>query len=121
MSLPHSELTQQIIQAAKAIHKELGPGQTPARYARELDHLLRQAGLDTRIDYRVYTGPEGQRKYLDTLHLIVNRTVGILIVKNQGQPGDRICNHLRTLIDAEGLDVGLVLSFTPSSIWPRRA
>jgi hypothetical protein len=121
VTLPYEELTGLIIEQAKAIHRDLGPGQNKDRYARELQAALYARDVKARRSLDVHRGPKGRGRPIGTLDLMVERTVGVTIVKGSGKPTARQRQTLRKLCEVQDLPVGLVLSFTPYGVWPGRA
>lgn len=122
--MQHSELTGTIIQKAIELHQTLGPGQTPARYAKELVAVLRDADLSLRdagltLRQRVKAWQQaGERWHLvGTLDLVVGDLVGVSVTTRNSPPGDRQRGHLRRMVvQARGLPVGLALNFGPYKV-----
>ena len=56
----HKELTQQVINAAKAVHTELGPGLPHNFYREAMEIELREAGVVAEVDKAVKVHYRGQ-------------------------------------------------------------
>ena len=121
MVLRHTELTGLIIDKAKEVFAELGPGQTKNRYTRALQARLRAEELDAWRDFNVRQDPKGRSTLIGTLSLKVADRVGVTVAKAQGEPSERQRKALRKLCTVQGLEVGLVLNFTPRGVWAGRA
>ena len=119
--MQHSELTGTIIGKAIELHEALGPGQTEARYTRELATALKDADLYVRLRVKAWQQIGERWKLIDTFGLVVEGLVGVLITTRQRPPDDRQLGHLLRMVQARGLPVGLVLNFGPHKIEVGRA
>jgi GxxExxY protein len=114
--MQHAELTGTIIKKAIQLHQTIGPGQTQARYAKELAAVLRDADLALRRRVKSWQ-QTGERWHLvGTLDLVVEDLVGVSVTTRNSPPGDRARGHLRRMVQARGLPVGLVLNFGPHRV-----
>ena len=114
--MQHAELTGTIIRKAIELHQALGPGQTQARYARELAAVLQDADLTLRQRVKAWQRAGERWHLVGTLHLVIEDLVGVLVTTRNSPPGDRQRGHLRRMVQARGLPVGLVLNFGPHRV-----
>ena len=114
--MQHSELTGAIIQKAIELHRTLGPGQTEARYARELATALGDADLSLRQRVKAWQRTGERWHLIGTLHLVVEDLVGVSVTTRRRPPDDRQRGHLRRMVQARGLPVGLALNFAPHKV-----
>ena len=116
---PHSELTDEIIGAAMAVHRELGPGQDEKIYENSLCiefseksiHFTQQENFPVHYHQR-YVG----RLITD---LIVDSRV-IVETKVADQIVDAHIAQILSYLSITGLKVGLILNFKPASLVVKR-
>lgn len=115
----HKELTQQVINAAKAVHNELGPG-LPHKFYREAMELeLREIGAAVEVDKPVKVHYRGQTLGELGVDFCVNDAIVCVLVDNDEITPDDY-GLARTLLKNLELDVGLLLKFNGSRLDVRR-
>jgi GxxExxY protein len=110
-SIPHADLTYQVIGRAMSVHNELGPGLKEIMYHRALSNSLSDAGLEYEAEKPVIVEMDGKvvgRLYLD--HLVE----GKIVVEEKALPhlitNDEVAQVV-TYLAATELPVGLLLNF----------
>lgn len=115
----HKELTQQVINAAKAVHADLGPG-LPHKFYREAMELeLREQGLAAEIDKPVKVHYKGHSLGELGVDFVVNDAIACLMVDAEEISPDDY-GRARTLLKGLDLDVGLLLKFNGGRLDVRR-
>jgi GxxExxY protein len=110
MELEHAELTERIIGAAIAVHREIGPGFKESIYQNALQIELRARGMTVDSERRIivaYREIEVGRHRLD---LVVN---DLIVLENKRVEAllDRHLAQLRSYLKASGLKHGLLFNF----------
>jgi GxxExxY protein len=110
MELVQSKLTEQVIGAAIAVHRTLGPGFLEKIYEEALCLELAKAGLGFERQKTVGILYEGRQVGEHRLDLLVN---GMLVVELKACAAieDIHLATVRSYLKATGLQVGLVLNF----------
>jgi GxxExxY protein len=115
----HRELTQQVINAAKAVHTELGAG-LPGKFYREaLELELREQGLAAECDKPVKVLYRGHSLGELGVDFCVNDAILCVVVETEDVTPDDY-GRLRTLLKGLDLDVGLLLKFSSARLDIRR-
>lgn len=115
----HKELTQQVINAAKAVHAELGPGLPHNFYREAMEIELREAGLEAAVDKPVRIEYRGQKLgELGVDFCIGNAILAVLVDSDEITPDDY--GRVRTLLKGLELEVGLLLKFNGARLDVRR-
>lgn len=115
----HRELTQQVINAAKTVHTELGPGLPHGFYRAALEFELRELGLNAECDKAVKVHYKGHTLGELGVDFCVNDAILCVVVDTEGVSPDDY-GRLRTLLKGLDLDVGLLLMFTGTRLDVRR-
>ena len=115
----HKELTQQVINAAKAVHAELGPGLPHNFYREAMELELRESGLVVEVDKPAKIHYRGQTLGELGVDFCVNDGVACMLVDGQEIASDEY-GKLRTLLKSLELDVGLLLKFNGGRLDVRR-
>ncbi|MBK9974548.1 MAG: GxxExxY protein [Planctomycetes bacterium] len=115
----HKDLTQQIINAAKAVHNELGAGLPHALYRRAFEIELRCERLAPEIDKPVKLQYRGESLGEIGVDVVVNNAVVCVLVATSETSPDEY-GKLRSVLKALELDVGLLLNFNGARLDIRR-
>lgn len=115
----HKELTQRVINAAKAVHSELGPGLTRVLYTRALELELRELGLMAEVDKPVQVRYRGQNIGELGCDICVDNAILVLCVETPETRPEEY-GRLRTLLKNLELEVGLLLNFNGARLDIRR-
>jgi GxxExxY protein len=115
----HKDLTQQIINAAKTVHTELGGGLPLELYRRALDIELRNDGLSPEADRAVKLQYRGRPIGEISVDYCVNNAVVCVVLATENVSADEY-GKLRSLLKALELEVGLLLNFSGSRLDVRR-
>jgi GxxExxY protein len=110
VALEHEELTGEILAAAVAVHRALGPGFIEAIYERALVVELRKRGLKVLQQVEIEVAYEGVVVGTHKLDLIVEDTI-ILELKAIKAFEDIHFAVLRSYLRAFGKEHGLLLNF----------
>jgi GxxExxY protein len=117
--LEHEELTERIIQAAIAVHRQLGPGFLEAIYEKALILELRKGGLQ--FDHQrslsiLYDGVQIGEHRLD---LLVEGTI-VVELKAVKRIENVHFQIVRSYLKAAGLKHGLLLNFSAPKLLIKR-
>lgn len=116
---PHSKLTEQIIGAAMAVHRELGPGLDEKIYENSLcvEFLANAMNFTQQQNFPVHY----RSRYVGRLitDLIVGGKV-IVETKVADQIIDVHIAQVLSYLSITGLEVGIILNFKPSSLTVKR-
>ena len=115
----HKELTQQVINAAKAVHAELGPGLPHNFYREAMELELREVDVKVEVDKAVKIKYRGQTLGELGADFCVNDGVLCMLVDGEEISPDEY-GKARTLLKALELDVGLLLKFNGGRLDVRR-
>lgn len=115
----HKDLTQQIINAAKTVHNELGAGLPHGFYRRAFEIELRGEGLAPEIDKPVKLQYRGQPLGEIGIDVVVNNAVVCVLVATAETSPDEY-GKLRSVLKALELEVGLLLNFNGARLDIRR-
>ncbi len=115
----HKELTQQVINAAKAVHAELGSGLPHNFYREAMEIELREAGVAVEIDKPVKVHYRGHTLGELGVDFCVNDAILCLLVDTEEISPDEYAKA-RTLLKSLELDVGLLLKFNGARLDVRR-
>jgi GxxExxY protein len=115
----HRELTQQIINAAKTVHAELGGGLPLELYRRALDIELRNDGLAPENDRTVKLQYRGRPIGEVSVDCCVNDAVVCLVLAGEDVAPEEY-GKLRSLLKALEFEVGLLLNFSGNRLDVRR-
>ncbi|MCA8915169.1 MAG: GxxExxY protein [Planctomycetes bacterium] len=115
----HKELTQQVINAAKAVHAELGAGLPHNFYREAMEIELREVGVAVEVDKPVKITYRGQSLGELGADFCVNDAILCLLVDNEEITPDDY-GKSRTLLKSLELDVGLLLKFNGARLDVRR-
>ena len=110
------DLTHLINGKAFELRRTIGPGHNAARYAHDLAQALRDDGLAVREGVAVWQKLGRRNKRVGTLDLVVEDRVGVTVIAQTRPPDQRKRLHLRHLLEAQGLPVGLLLNFAPHRV-----
>ena len=115
----HKELTQKIINAAKSVHAELGPGMPHKFYRTAMEIELRETGVMAEVDKPVIIQFRGENLGELGVDFCIDNAILCVCVE-----GDEISNdqygRLRTLLKNLELEVGLLLKFSGARLDVRR-
>jgi len=114
----HRDLTQQIINAAKAVYAELGGGLPVGVYCRALEIELRHDGLAPEAGKSVKLAYRGHPVGEAVADLCVG-AVACTLVAGEEVGADQYV-RLRSLLKALELEVGLLLNFSGARLDVRR-
>jgi GxxExxY protein len=115
----HKELTQQVINAAKAVHAELGPGLPHNFYREAMEIELREAGAAAEVDKPVRIDYRGQKLgELGVDFCVDNACLAVLVDNDEITPDDY--GRVRTMLKGLELEVGLLLKFNGARLDVRR-
>lgn len=115
----HKEITQQVINAAKAVHSDLGAGLPHNFYRRALEIELRQEGLAPEVDKPVKLHYRGEALGELGVDFCVNGAIVVLLIDTPETSPDEY-GKLRALLKALELEVGLLLNFNGARLDIRR-
>lgn len=115
----HKDLTQRIINAAKAVHTELGPGLPRACYRRALEIELRESGVMAEAEKPVRVHYRGQNIGELPVDFCVDNSILAMCVDGEEIHPDEY-GRLRTLLKNLDLEVGLLLKFNGPRLDVRR-
>jgi GxxExxY protein len=115
----HKDLTQRVINAAKAVHGELGPGLSRLFYIKALEIELREAGLMAEVDKPVPVSYRGQRIGELGADICVDNAILVQCVEGEDVKPDEY-GRLRALLKGLELEVGLLLRFSSVKLDIRR-
>lgn len=119
MPMLHKDLTQRVINAAKAVHGELGAGMPRAFYIKALEIELREAGLMAEVDKPVPVSHRGQKIGELGADICVDNACLVLCVEGEDVKPDEY-GRLRALLKGLDLEVGLLLRFSSAKLDVRR-
>jgi GxxExxY protein len=119
MPVLHKELTQQVINSAKTVHAELGPGLPHKFYREALELELREQGLSAECDKPVKVLYKGQPLGEMGVDFCINDAILCIVVDTDDVTPDDY-GKLRTLLKGLDLDVGLLLKFNSARLDVRR-
>jgi GxxExxY protein len=116
---PHEDLTYQIIGAAMAVHRNIGPGQKEAIYQRALEAQFEQAKLNFEPEKNlpVYDGNRLLGFYIPDF--IVEGKV-IVEIKAFATLHQKYLGQVITYLNFTGLPIGLLINFGERSLCQRR-
>lgn len=115
----HKDLTQRAINAAKAVHAELGSGLARAFYVKALEIELREAGLMAEVDKPVNVKYRGQSIGEMGADICVDNAILVQVVEGDDVKPEEY-GRLRALLKGLELDVGLLLRFNAAKLDVRR-
>lgn len=115
----HKDLTQRVINAAKAVHAELGSGLTRSFYVKALEMDLREAGLMAEVDKPVAVKYRGQVIGEMGADICVDNAVVVRVVEGEDVKPEEY-GRLRAILKGLELDVGLLLRFNAAKLDVRR-
>ncbi|MCC6148876.1 MAG: GxxExxY protein [Planctomycetes bacterium] len=115
----HKDLTQRVINAAKAVHVELGSGLPRSFYIEALEIELREAGLMAEVDKPASVSYRGQRIGELGADICVNNACLVLCVEGDDVRPEEY-GRLRALLKGLELEVGLLLRFSSAKLDIRR-
>ena len=115
----HRELTQKVINAAKAVHADLGPGLPHGFYTRALEIELREAGVMAEMDKAVPVKYRGQSIGELGADVCVDGAILLICVEGEEIKPDEY-GRLRALLKGLDLGVGLLLKFSGARLDVRR-
>lgn len=115
----HKELTQQVINAAKAVHAELGPGLPHNFYREAIEIELRELGVAVAVDKPVKVHYRGHTLGELGVDFCVNDAILCIVVDTEEVTPDDY-GRLRTLLKGLELDVGLIIKFNGARLDVRR-
>ena len=106
---PHSKTTGAIIQAAKIVHRELGPGYRELIYQRALALEFAAQGLDFSCEAWIDVYYRGQKVGSKRVDFIVD----VVMVETKAKAEFNDVDYIQTLsyLKASGYTVGLLLNF----------
>lgn len=107
---PHVELTDKIIGAAIAVHRELGPGFLESIYENALKHELEKAGIGVEQQKVVPVYYDGVKVGEHRLDLIVEEKV-LLELKATDGLSPLFTAQVISSLRATRLEVGLIINF----------
>jgi len=121
-SYPLSELTAQIIGAAQAVHRGLGPGFRETVYQRALEHELHQRGLDAAREVWIEVHYRGLRVGRHRVDFVVGDASGAVMVEIKARHELEDVHFVQTLsyLKASGYPIGLLVDFGAKSLQVRR-
>ena len=106
------ELTSRIIGAFYAVYSELGFGFLESIYARAMQYVLSERGMQVDRECPVPIFFRGQRLGIHRVDMLVDRRVIVEIKSGEFLPSTAK-RQLRNYLTALHLDVGLILHFGP--------
>ena len=115
----HKELTQQVINAAKAVHTELGPGLPHNFYREAMEIELREAGVVAEVDKAVKVHYRGQTLGELGVDFCVNDAILCQLIDADEISPDEY-GKTRTLLKSLELEVALLLKFNGARLDIRR-
>jgi GxxExxY protein len=115
----HKELTQQVINAAKAVHAEIGSGLPHAFYRSAMEIELREQGVSVAVDKAVMVQYRGRDLGELGADFCVNDAILCLVVDTEEVSPDDY-GRLRAMLKGLELDVGLLLKFNGARLDVRR-
>jgi GxxExxY protein len=115
----HKELTQQVINAAKTVHAELGPGLPHAFYRSAMEFELREQGLQYNVDKDVPVHYHERKLGELSADFCVGEAILCVVVDTQEVTPDDY-GRMRTMLKGLDLDVGLLLKFNGARLDVRR-
>lgn len=118
-SYPHSELTEQIIGAAMAVHRELDPGLGERIYENALCLELAAKGIDFTQQQRFTVHCRNHVVGTLVTDLIVDQKV-IIETKVADQIAEAHVAQTLSYLSISKLDVGMILNFKPASLGIKR-
>jgi GxxExxY protein len=113
------DLSGRVIEAAIAVHKELGPGFLEAIYESALKTALRHRGLCYEAQKEVTVIFEGEEAGAHRLDLVVERQV-VVELKAVKALEDIHFAQVKSYLKATGLHVGLLLNFNAPTLVVKR-
>ena len=116
---PHMKLTEKIIGAAMAVHREIGPGLDEKIYENALCLELAAKGLDFTQQERFTVHYRGHVVGTLVTDLIVDQKV-VIETKVADQISDSHIAQTLSYLSISKLDVGIVLNFKPASLGIKR-
>ncbi|MDC1142991.1 GxxExxY protein [Planctomycetota bacterium] len=117
--MQHKERTQQIINAAKAVHNELGAGLPHNFYRAAMELELREVNEMVEIDKAVKVDFRGHTLGELSADFCVNSEILCLVVDGPEISPDEY-GRMRTLLTNTELEVGLMLKFGGARLDIRR-
>lgn len=115
----HKDLTQRIINAAKAVHTDLGPGLPRNCYRAAMEIELRDMGVMAEADKPVKIHYRGQSIGELGVDFCVDNAILAMCVEGEDIHPDEY-GRLRTLLKNLDLEVGLLLKFNGPRLDVRR-
>jgi len=103
-------IVHEIIGAAVAVHRELGPGFIEPVYGRALVLELRHRNLNTEVEKSVQVYYRGERVCSHRLDIVVER-VAVVEVKAVRKLQPVHCAQMLSYLKATGCRVGLLMNF----------
>lgn len=118
-SLLHADVTERLLAAAFAVHRELGPGFLEAVYEAALAHELQLRGIAFARQVEVPIIFRGEQVGRHRLDLIIEEKV-IVELKCVSEFAEIHSSILSSYLKATGLRVGLLLNFAAPSLEMKR-
>jgi GxxExxY protein len=115
----HKDLTQTVINAAKAVHTELGAGLPHNFYREAMEIELREGGAAVEVDKPVKITFRGRALGELGVDFCVNDAILCVLVDDEEISPDEY-GRMRTLLKNLELDVGLLLKFNGGRLDVRR-
>jgi GxxExxY protein len=115
----HKDLTQTVINAAKAVHTELGAGLPHNFYREAMEIELREGGVAVEVDKPVKIAFRGHSLGELGVDFCVNDAILCVLVDDDEISPDEY-GRMRTLLKNLELDVGLLLKFNGGRLDVRR-
>lgn len=115
----HKELTQTVINAAKAVHAELGGGLPHNFYREAMEIELREGGVAVEVDKNVKVSFRGHNLGELGVDFCVNDAILCVVVDDEEISPDEY-SLMRTFLKNLELDVGLLLKFNGGRLDVRR-
>ena len=112
---PHRELTDSIIAAAIAVHRELGPGYLEAVYENALEVELQVRGHQVRRQVAFCIHYRGRKIGEHRLDMLVDDTVVVELKSVEALHRTHVA-QLRSTLKATGRIVGLLLNFNQATL-----
>ena len=112
-------LSGRVIEAAIAVHRELGPGFLESIYESALKTALRHRGLAYESQKEVTVCFEGEEAGVHRLDLVIEREI-VLELKAIKALEDVHFAQVRSYLKATGLHVGLLLNFNAPTLIVKR-
>ena len=119
MEFTSTDLTGQIIGAAIAVHRELGPGFLEIIYHRALIIELQKRGLTVAKEVDIHVMYDGQCVGLHRLDLLVENAVIVELKAARGLE-DIFFATVRSYLKAADIEDGLLLNFAKPTLEIRR-